>query len=252
MERVLSLIAEYQWWIYLVLGLLLLFYLRRAIVARRDGARSIFKLEQEQARGRYGRSVAAMVLIVLIIGAVFAVANYPMITELGRPPEPPAPTATTGPLAVPTLTPTAPPPTITSTATATKERPTRPTRPSATPEFIATETPVVRPVACPNPGVSITSPGVNQAVQGNVPIFGTANLPNLDYYKIEVGRGPNPQGEHEWTVVGLLHHNSVSGGQLETFNSDAYPPGTYTLRLVVVDATGNFPDPCRVTINVQR
>jgi len=251
MERVLRLIADYQWWIYLVLGLLLLFYLRRAIVARREGARSIFKLEQEQARGRYGRSVAAMVLIVFIMAAVFAAANYPMFTELGRAPEP-TPTITVGPLAKPTLTSTAPPPTITPTATATMVRPTRPVRPSATPEFVATEAPVVRPAVCPNPAVAITSPGANQAVRGSVPIFGTASIPNLDYYKLEVGRGANPQGQHEWTVVGLLHHNSVTRGQVETFNSDAYPPGTYTLRLVVVDVTGNFPEHCRVTIVVQR
>jgi len=251
MERVLRLIADYQWWIYLVLGLILLFYLRRAILARREGARSIFKLEQEQARGRYGRSVAAMVIIVFVMAAVFAVANYPMFTELGRAPEP-TPTATTGPLAAPTVTFTPPPPTITPTATATMVRPTRPTRPSATPEFIATEPPVVRPAACPNPGVVITSPGVNQVVQGNVPIFGTASMPNFDYYKVEVGRGANPQAEHEWTVVGRLHESPVTGGQLETFNSDAYPPGTYTLRLVVVDVTGNFPEPCRVTVTIQR
>jgi hypothetical protein len=39
---------------------------------------------------------------------------------------------------------------------------------------------------------------------------------------------------------------------LETFNSGAYPAGTYTLRLVVVDQTGNYPEPCRVTITVRR
>ena len=34
--------------------------------------------------------------------------------------------------------------------------------------------------------------------------------------------------------------------------SGAYAPGTYTLRLVVVDQTGNYPPPCRVIITVQR
>jgi len=53
-------------------------------------------------------------------------------------------------------------------------------------------------------------------------------------------------------VVGNLHGSPVSGGVLETFNSDAYPAGTYTLRLVVVDQTGNYPPPCRVTVIVQR
>jgi hypothetical protein len=249
MEQVLQLIAEYQWWIYGVLGLILLFYLRRALVARRENARSIFKLEQEQARGRYGRSVLLAALVLLLMGAVFALANL-LLPSLSQPAEP-APTATTGPLVAPTLTSTPAPPTITPTATATVVRPTRPVRPTDTPDASATEALPVAPPACPNPNVRLTSPGLNQAVQGNVRVQGTANIANFQYYKVEVGPGTNPR-DHEWTVVGQLHRNPVAGGVLETFNSVAYPVGTYTLRLVVVDQTGNYPQPCRVTISVQR
>ena len=44
MEQVLAILSEYQWLIYLVLGLILVFFLRRALMARREGARSILKL----------------------------------------------------------------------------------------------------------------------------------------------------------------------------------------------------------------
>jgi hypothetical protein len=249
MERVLQFIADYQWWIYGLLGLILLFYLRRALLARRDGARSIFKLEQEQARTRYSRSVILSAVVLVIMMAVFVVSN-PLLPSPSPTPEP-TPTETTGPLAASTLTPTPPPPTITSTSTPTKERPTRPPSPSATPDALATQTPVVRPAACPDATGRITSPGVNQVIQGNFPVRGTANLADFQYYKVEVGPGTNPK-DHEWVVVGQLHYSPVSGGVLETFNSSAYAPGTYTLRLVVVDQTGNYPTPCLVTINVQR
>jgi len=110
---------------------------------------------------------------------------------------------------------------------------------------------VVRPAGCPNPGVQITSPGQNQAVSGNHPIRGTANISGFQYYKIEGGPGDSPKN-HEWTVVGQLHERTVAGGVLETFNSGSYPAGVYTLRLVVVDQTGNYPEPCKVTIRVER
>jgi len=97
----------------------------------------------------------------------------------------------------------------------------------------------------------VTSPGINQVVQGSFPVRGIANTTSFQYYKVEVGPGTNPQ-DYEWTVVGQLHSTPVAGGVLETFNSDAYPVGTYTLRLVVVDQTGNYPEPCRVTVSVQR
>ncbi len=249
MEQVLAILSEYQWLIYLVLGLILVFFLRRALLARRDGARSIFKLEQEQARTKYSRSVTICAIVLLLMAGVFIISN-PMLPEPDSTPEP-TPTETSGPLVASTLTPTPPPATITPTATATRERPTRPPKPTETPGAEATEAPAVRPPACPNPNARITSPGLNQVVQGNVPVRGTANIPSFQYYKVEVGPGSNPR-DHEWTVVGNLHESPVSGGVLETFNSSAYAAGTYTLRLVVVDQTGNYPEPCRVTVTVQR
>lgn len=250
MERVQLFLADYQWWVYGVLGIILLFYLRRALMARREGARSIFKLEQEQARARYRRSVTISAVILLLMAVTFVLSNPWLPGPSLTTPEP-TPTETTGPLAAATLTSTPPPPTITPTATPTRERPTRPPQPTSTPDVNATETPVVRPPACPNANVRITYPGVNQVVQGNVPVRGTANADSFQYYKIEVGPGSNPR-DHEWTVVGQLHRSPVTGGVLETFNSSAYPAGTYTLRLVVVDQTGNYPAPCRVTLTVQR
>lgn len=246
MERVLRFIADYQWWMYGLLGLILLVFVGRAIRARREGARSIFKLEQEQAHLRYNRSVIVSAVVLIVMVGIFAVGN-PLLPSPSPTADPTA-TVTTGPLPAATLTPTSLPPTITPTATPTRPRPTRPIPQTATPEVSATVAPAVRPAACPDPNVRITSPGMNQVIQGNFPVRGTADHANFQYYKIEVGSGTDPG---QWGVVGQLHHTSVSGGVLETFNAGAYPSGVYTLRLVVVDQTGNFPEPCRVTVTVQ-
>ena len=246
MERVVQLIADYQWWIYGVLGLVLIFFLRRAMLARRESARSTFKLEREQAQSRYNRSVVISVLILLVVIAAFVLGNplmpAPQVTAE------PTPTVTTGPLVKATLTSTPPPPTITPTPKPSPTPLTRPTRLTPTVEVVATRTPEVRPPGCPNPNARITSPGINQIVKGNVAINGTAAGDSFQYYKIEVGVGRDPSA---WTVVGELHYTRVDHGQLETFNSSAYGAGTYTLRLVVVDKTGNYPEPCRVTVIVQ-
>ena len=42
-----------------------------------------------------------------------------------------------------------------------------------------------------------------------------------------------------------------SGGLLGNLNSSGVANGTYTVQLVVVDNTGNYPTPCRVTVVVQ-
>jgi hypothetical protein len=254
MEQVSRILADYQWWIYVVLGILLLFYLRRALLARRESARSIFKLEQETCDLRYRRSALLSILIVLAMGAVFTTSRMTLSPPVAyEPTEEPTLTVTAGPLVAPTLTPTPPPATMTPTATATPVRPTVPATALATdtPESLATPTPAVRPPACPNPNARITSPGVNQALTGSVAVRGVANTEDLQYYKIEIGPGSNPR-DHEWAVVGQLHYTPAEGGLLETLHTGAYPPGVYTIRLVVVDRTGNYPEPCRVTVSIQR
>ena len=246
MERVVQFIAGYQWWIYGVLGLALLFFLRRAMVARREKARSTFKLEQEQAQSRYNRSVVISTVILLLVIAAFVVSNPLLPASLQTPG--PTPTPTSGPLVRATLSPTPLPATITPTPRPSLTPLIRPTRVTPTPEAVATNTPEVRPPNCPNANARITSPGINQVVKGDVAIRGTANIPGFWKYKIEVGAGRDPVS---WTVIGDEHTTPVVNGVLEIFNSGSYSPGTYTLQLVVADKTGNYPDPCRVTVVVQ-
>jgi hypothetical protein len=247
-KQVLELIADGQHWIYGLLGLILLFYLGRALVARREQRRALFKLVREQARTSFSSSVLVLAITLLIMIAVFGSSTF-LLPALDPPP---APTSTAlPPEATPTPTSTPPAPTPTSTVAPTREPATVTPLPTSKPrpKIVPTNTPTIALPACPNPNARLTSPGVNQETRGNVPIRGTASVANLQYYKIEVGAGANPQA---WNVVGQLRYSPVVGGVLETFRSGAYPPGTYTLRLVVVDQTGNYPEPCPVTVVVKR
>ena len=96
----------------------------------------------------------------------------------------------------------------------------------------------------------ITAPGVNQVVSGTVPIHGIAEHTNFDYYKLEyaVGANANEAAEYRYFAGGS---KQVNNGLLGTLDSRALPNRAYTLRLSVVDTTGNFPPPCQVTVLVQ-
>jgi cytoskeletal protein RodZ len=150
-----------------------------------------------------------------------------------------------------------PTPTPSSTMTPTPETPPTPTPPptqapllpTATPaEPTPTPTPEVLPPVCADPSSAITSPGVGQVVSGVVPVTGTANNPAFQYYKLEFAPGANATGGF---VYFAGQNTPVVGGLLGNFNSTAVPNGDYTLRIVVVDQTGNFSPPCQVTISVQ-
>jgi len=177
-----------------------------------------------------------------------APAAAPVLVPTDTPTEaPPPPTNTPEP---PTPEPTvteAPPP----TATFTPEPPTpEPTTP--TPE-IPTETPTPEPPqvvapACADPRSAIFSPGVNQVVAGVIGVSGTAEIDAFDYYKLEYAPGANAGGGF---VYFDGRSNPVSGGQLGAIDTAALPNGEYTLRLTVVDQTGNYLPPCDVSIIIQ-
>jgi hypothetical protein len=84
-------------------------------------------------------------------------------------------------------------------------------------------------------------------VSGMVPIIGTAEHENFKFYKLESGVGADPS---VWSYF-AGGDRPVKGAQLGTLNAGALAPGTYSVRIVVVDASGNFPPPCQTTIVIR-
>jgi len=237
-------ISEYSFWLYGLCGLGIIYYIWMAVRARREAERTIFTLERETTTGQAYRALSVALVFAVIAGAIFFVAevlepslDFPVIEE-------PTPSA----LLMPTPSPSPAPPTITPTPTPTRVRPTpRPQEePTETPAPTVTAAPPLS--ICPNPDVQITSPGMDAVLNGPVQILGTANIPNFQYYKVEVGPGENPTS---WSIFSDIHKSRIAGGLLDIWDPSAYPPGVYKLRLTVVDNTGNYPLPCEVRVIVE-
>jgi LysM repeat protein len=130
-------------------------------------------------------------------------------------------------------------------------QPVRPkVRPTAAPTPTPTPTPTPQVAVC-SPQANITEPTVNAELDGSGITFvrGTATIDNFWYYKLEFAFGEWPT---EWFLIEDLHFEPVVGGYLGDWKTGALPEGVYQLRLVVVDGTGNYPEPCQVQVNVVR
>ena len=68
MSLIIRLIAKYALWIYVLCGLAMLFYLRAALSARREGSQAIYSLEKESAAERVYRSSGMIFLLLLRSG----------------------------------------------------------------------------------------------------------------------------------------------------------------------------------------
>ena len=236
-------ISEYSFWLYGLCGLGIIYYIWIAIQAKREAEQTIFTLERETTTGQAYRALSAALVFGVIAGFIFLIANAlePRLDFSGI--EEPTPSA----LLIPTPSPSPVPPTITLTPTPTRARPTpRPQESTETPA--PTATPVPPTPMCPNPGVQITSPGIDTMLNGPIQILGTANISNFQYYKVEVGSGENPIS---WSIFSNIHKSSIAGGLLDIWDPSAYPPGVYKLRLTVVDNTGNYPPPFEVRVIVE-
>jgi hypothetical protein len=82
-------------------------------------------------------------------------------------------------------------------------------------------------------------------VSGVIEVFGAATIEDFDYYKIEFSA---PGGD--WNFI-QSYSVPVLNGLLATWNTDTVPAGEYGFRLIVVDKTGNYPEPCHIKLVVQ-
>jgi hypothetical protein len=148
-----------------------------------------------------------------------------------------------------------PKPTQTATPTASPTSPFNPTyspsplpMPTATRPLFPPPSGTPKPTAqCPNAGAQITSPAMDSLVGGTVSFLGTASIPDFSYYKFEY----RPDEAATWAFVMRALKSQVNDVLME-WDTSALSPGVYWLRLVVVDSTGNYVEPCQVRVTVMR
>jgi hypothetical protein len=239
MTILVKLIADYAVWLYLFLGLVAFLCLRAYVVARRERTNSIFTMERETATGRMVQAIIGFLVTLIIIGGVFYTSQT-LVEQI------PLPEVTPTPTRLIVLPPSPTPPPLLPTPT-----PTDTPRPRPTPPLIVTITPTLQasvgvPANCPNPGVRIAEPGTGATVSNVIQIVGSANIPDFWYYKFEF-RG---NGFGDWTFIQRFD-TPINGGILGAWDTRSVPSGDYEFRLVVVDKTGNYPEPCTLQLLVR-
>jgi len=244
-DFVLSLIDERVIWLYALCALAILWFVRAFLAARRERVNTVFPVEREVAAHREGRALSNIGIVLGVAFIITALRFYVLpgidLKKLVEPTPTPELIAPTPEPTAPTET---PPPPTSSLPTATP-----PPRATFTPYASPTPRVVTAPTAiCPEPGISISQPGMGARVSGRVAIHGTAARSDFQFYKVEYGQGESPT---HWNVINDIHKVPVTQGILEEWDTSGLPAGVYWLRLTVVDPTGNFPPPCDVRVIVE-
>jgi type IV secretory pathway VirB10-like protein len=167
MTLIARLLTQYALWIYVLCAIGILFYLRMALSARREGSQAVYSLERETSAKRVYRASGMTMALLAVVVAVYALSHY---VELPQPETSPIELSTETPDADPTAEPTssATPATVTTTPQATATR-----RPLATMVVIPTpvgETPAPPPASasCPHPNVQVSQPAPNAVVDQGI------------------------------------------------------------------------------------
>lgn len=263
MGVLIQILANYAPYIYLVCGLVALYQLYRLMQVRADRRQAVFTLERERAiRNLSGIFTIALMLVAVMAVTYFASATLPRATAAETTPEelPPefslriVPTntplpVTPSPTPTLTITPPPPPPTITATVDPTLAALTPPSEaPTQTPTPApAAAVPVAAAPVCDERS-TISSPGNGAVVSGVFTLVGTATHDAFNFYKVEFAPGANATNGFTYLADG---RGPVFGGALASVDTRGFGNGPWTFQLTVVDQTGNYPEPCRVTVVVQ-
>jgi hypothetical protein len=228
MEEALRFFRAFEVWIYLLLGLGGLIYLRKFIVAWQELRGASFGLERENAQARLNQAATVLVLLLSMAVTVFVLVSF-IAPEV--PGASPLPTPTLNLLATPTGT---LPPT-------TQEAGGGVEQPTATPGPVAGAT----EQGCLEGQIEISSPQAGQEVSGVVEITGTVDIPNFGFYMFEM-KHPD---ETKWLTIqaGDIPHQAEKLGDWDTRRLS---PGEYQLGLVVVDNQGKSYSPCVINLRV--
>jgi len=228
MEEALSFFRAFELWIYMLLGLGGLVYIRKFILAWDELRGATFGLERENAQSRLNQSASVLVILLTMAVTEFVLVSF---IAPAFPGAIPLPTPTMDFLATPTIT-----------------LPAGPGQPEVTEGFSGIVTPeLIVGNGCLPGQIEIITPQNGQEVSGIVEIVGTADIPNFGFYKFEIKR----PDETIWLTIQAGNRN-VRSGKLGDWDTTRLSPGEYQLGLVVVDNQAQDFPPCVIQIRVAR
>lgn len=224
MEQALLFIEENQAWIYVLLFLVGLVYLRSTLHSLNELRAAFFGLERESAQAKLTRAAAMFGLALAGLVTVFVVSTFLAPSLPAAAPPTPLPT-------VSFLETTAPEGGFAGGGAF-----------QATPQVLET----TDSSGCQSTTATITSPESGTRISGVVTVEGTADIPSFAFYKLEyrlLRPGEDWRAIYADTVVKV-------DGVLGTWDTSLREPGEYQFRLVVTDTAGNGPMPCVIQLSV--
>jgi hypothetical protein len=225
MEDLLRFLETYEIWIYVLLGVFCLWYLRKVLVAWQEWRAAVYGLERETAQRRFSAAMTVLTLFLMIGLAQFLLISF-VAPDMPR----------ADIIATPTIdyfiTPIA---TLSTTLT-----------PAGQATGIIPTLAVSSQDGCSSGKLEWTFPKNGAQVSGDVVLRGTIQVPNLGFYKWEFSSA----GANNWITIAagnLPKTDSALGGG---WNTSQLVPGDYQLRLVAADNQNQSLPACVISIRV--
>lgn len=229
MEEALSFFRTYEMWMYVILLLAGLVYIRRFILAWEELRRAAFGLERESAQSHLNQSAGMLVMLLIMAVAIFVIVSF---------------VAPAFPASIPLQTPTMDllaSPSSTLEDDNVQEQIETPT----VDLFSLTATVQVVGEGCIPGQIMLSDPVDGSQISGVIVIQGSANVQNFGFYKYEVAR----PGETVWQTI-QAGRDIKQESELGQWDTRTMAPGDYMLRLVIVDNQGESLEPCVIRVSV--
>jgi hypothetical protein len=233
MNEILRLLKTFEVWIYILLGLVGLFYFQKFFRALNEWHGTIFGLERDNAQRRLNEAVTVLVLSLLIAACEFSITTFVIPTIPGMQI---LSTPTLNVLITPTITLAALPTNLQiSSQPAGQETPTvTPTPASGQPSN-----------GCVPGKIEFTTPVNGAEVSGSVALKGTLVVENFGFYKYEYSK----PGSTTWITI-AAGNKIEPDGSLGSWDVSLLMPGDYLLHIIVYDNKGQALPACVVSVKV--
>jgi hypothetical protein len=225
MDAILRFLTQYEILFFILLGAVILIYIRKVYLAWRDWSVALFGLEKEIAQRKINAGLSIVLFSALLAIGLFVINTF--------------------------VTPSVPG--VFQVATPTVDLTAQPTLVIETPTIEITQQGLIPTLSaylnkgCVPDQVNWTYPLEGDGVSGQVELTGTVNIPNLGYYKIEY----TPIDQENWIPI-LAGREVVDNAPFGSlWNSADLTPGDYRLRIVVFNNQQEKLPECEIKILVK-